>query len=355
MMTAYEQERRVALRAVAAANRIARTIQNDFLSSDTDAIAKADASPVTVADFAVQALVVAYLHSAFPNDLFIAEESTSALKADSNLRSTVANASGLSEERVLNLIDLCSFDGSVKGRRVWVLDPIDGTKGFIQGRQYCVALGLVDDGSVALGVLGCPNLTAEGMKELDFRSITDDIVTGYLFHAVRGNGSWMLGETDIPEISFDADISMLKDNSLPMGEQCYVSSTTSAIEASICESVESAHSRHEISAKVSNLLGVKNPSIRMDSQAKYGCMARGDVGIFLRFPKDGYVENIWDSAPACIVIEEAGGKVTDGRGRALNFSLGRKLDNDDGIVATNGKLHETVIAAVQKAMSEMPV
>lgn len=51
-------------------------------------------------------------------------------------------------------------------------------------------------------------------------------------------------------------------------------------------------------------------------------------------------------------MEEAGGRVSDGRGRPLNFALGRKLDNDDGIVATNALVHDEVISAIQQALRE---
>jgi 3'-phosphoadenosine 5'-phosphosulfate (PAPS) 3'-phosphatase len=92
--------------------------------------------------------------------------------------------------------------------------------------------------------------------------------------------------------------------------------------------------------------------MRMDSQAKYGAMSRGDFHIFMRFPRGGYIENVWDHAAGVVDIEEAGGRVTDGRGRSLDFTKGKFLNNDDGIVATNVQLHDAVIAAVQGAIAE---
>ena len=56
--------------------------------------------------------------------------------------------------------------------RYWTLDPIDGTKGFLRGDQYAVALGLIDDGEVILGVLGCPNLpNSDGSRGAIFSAV----------------------------------------------------------------------------------------------------------------------------------------------------------------------------------------
>jgi 3'(2'), 5'-bisphosphate nucleotidase len=54
-------------------------------------------------------------------------------------------------EQVCNWIDHNRVD---PGRCFWTLDPIDGTKGFLRGEQYVVALALVVDGQVQIGVLG---------------------------------------------------------------------------------------------------------------------------------------------------------------------------------------------------------
>lgn len=204
-------------------------------------------------------------------------------------------------------------------------------------RQYCIALGLIEGGLARVGVLGCPNLPLAGMD-----ATKNDPNLGCIFHAEQGEGTWMLSEGHV-----NGD-----PTAAPAGKRCTVSNIADPSWTAFCESVETGHSSHELSARVATILNVTAAPLRMDSQAKYGCMARGDVSIFLRFPRGGYVENIWDSAPAAIVVEEAGGRVTDGRGRPLDFSLGRKLDNDDGIVATNGHMHDAIIAAVQQAMRE---
>jgi 3'(2'), 5'-bisphosphate nucleotidase len=85
----------------------------------------------------------------------------------------------------------------------------------------------------------------------------------------------------------------------------------------------------------------------MDSQCKYGCIARGDAEIFMRLPvNDQYVEKIWDHAPGYLLVKEAGGVVTDINGKDIDFSRGRTLNMNRGIIATSKSLHPFVIEAI---------
>ena len=89
----------------------------------------------------------------------------------------------------------------------------------------------------------------------------------------------------------------------------------------------------------------------MDSQAKYGAVARGDAALYLRLPSPkspDYREKIWDHAAGTIIVEEAGGKVTDMFGKPLDFTSGRKMENNRGIVASCGLIHERIIQALIK-------
>ena len=81
---------------------------------------------------------------------------------------------------------------------------------------------------------------------------------------------------------------------------------------------------------------------------KYAAIARGDVEIFMKFARCGYKEKIWDHAAGVLIVEEAGGVVTDARGQPLDFSKGVFLEGlDRGIVACSGAvLHEKLIGAV---------
>ena len=89
---------------------------------------------------------------------------------------------------------------------------------------------------------------------------------------------------------------------------------------------------------------------RMDSQAKHGVLARGGAEIFVRLPKPGYCEYIWDHAAGFVVIEEAGGRLTDIDGREIVFSLGAKLSPSvRGIAMTNGGMfHDRLLSAFKE-------
>jgi 3'(2'), 5'-bisphosphate nucleotidase len=88
----------------------------------------------------------------------------------------------------------------------------------------------------------------------------------------------------------------------------------------------------------------------MDSQAKYAVLAAGQGEIYLRMltpSRPDYKEKIWDQAAGSIVIEEAGGRVTDLHGKPLDFTLGRTLAQNRGICATNGLLHEAALKTLE--------
>jgi len=90
--------------------------------------------------------------------------------------------------------------------------------------------------------------------------------------------------------------------------------------------------------------------VRIDSMAKYGALARGDTDMYLRFPPATYREKVWDHAAGVAVVTEAGGVVTDGAGQPLDFSAGRFLDIEGGIVASSTpELHAQLLAAIANA------
>ncbi len=95
--------------------------------------------------------------------------------------------------------------------------------------------------------------------------------------------------------------------------------------------------------------GVVKQPLRMDSQVKYGILSRGEMArVFMRFPPPSYREKIWDHAAGVVIVEEAGGKVTDAAGDRLDFSLGRYLDGmKGGIVAAPPAVHERIIKAIR--------
>ena len=322
---ALESERRVAVQAVLKACTLCRTVQRNLVSDET--LAKKDRSPVTVADFGGQAVVSVELTAGFPDLPMVGEEDASALRAgegaalrDKVVRSVQAVKPDLTPDQVLAAIDYGTHPGGAAGR-FWVLDPIDGTKGFLRGDQYAIALGLIDAGQVVLGVLGCPNLPLDSRRP--------EGPTGCLFIATQGAATVMRSLDD--------------DRELPVR----VTDVDDPAQASFCESVEKEHSKHSDSAKIAATLGVTAPPFRIDSQCKYAAIARGDSSIYLRMPtRADYEERIWDHAAGWSVVTEAGGRVTDIAGHDLDFSIGRTLRSNKGVVATNGRLHDRVIEAI---------
>ena len=114
------------------------------------------------------------------------------------------------------------------------------------------------------------------------------------------------------------------------------------------ESVEKAHTHRGVSGQVAEQLAVVADPVRMDSQCKYGLLAQGAAELYLRIPRDvNRSENIWDHAAGSLLVEEAGGRVSDLDGLPLDFGRGRTLAANRGIVASNGAVHEAVLAAIR--------
>lgn len=314
-------EAAVAARAMSEAARLARGIQVDA----ADRATKADESPVTLVDFAVQAVVASRLAAAFPDEALVGEEDAGALRRPDQaaLLTRVAEAARrvvpeLDDRRLLEAIDRGRGE---PGARFWTLDPIDGTKGLLRGGQYVVALALVVDGVVRVGAIGCPRLTLT----------TSGGAAGGVAIAVREQGSWWM----------------------PFGDEAVtplrVSAITSPTGMRIAHSVEESHSDQGRLAGLRAALGVEAATVAMDSQAKHVLVAAGEAELMMRLPRGGYKEAIWDQAAGTLLIEEAGGRVTDLAGRPFDFSTGRRMTANDGVLASNGRVHDAVLAALATA------
>jgi 3'(2'), 5'-bisphosphate nucleotidase len=316
----YEQERRIASEIVAKVCGLTSRVQ-DWIVAAGDSLAKGDRSPVTLADLAAQVVVSRRLAESFPDDPLLAEEDSGALEDSTGMADRVfeqvrENLPQVTREAMVEALDRGDHGG--EAGRYWVLDPIDGTKGFLRGDQYAVALALVVDGTVQVGVLGCPNLPAPDSAKRQ----------GFLFGATRGAGA--ASHALDGQIQGEIQVDEIKD----------------AAGAVLCESVEAAHAAHSVQGRIASRLGITAPSYRIDSQCKYAVVARGEASIYLRLPRDtSYREKVWDHAAGSLVLEEAGGRVSDLHGRPLDFSHGRLLGNRQGIVCTNGTIHEEVLAA----------
>jgi 3'-phosphoadenosine 5'-phosphosulfate (PAPS) 3'-phosphatase len=324
MSRRYEWEREVAVQAVREAARLCWAVAGEI---SPEVLAKKDKSPVTVADFGSQALIARTLLEVFPDDPIIAEEDSAELRLPENatildqvlrhvrdVRAAGASDMAPDGEEVCRWIDR---GGTSEYRdRFWTLDPIDGTKGFLRGEQYAVALALITEGQVAVAALACPGLDA-------------------VFYAVRAEGAFVLPLEARAE----------GDAGPPV--RAHVSGHDDPAAARFCESVESGHSAHGDAASIAARLGMTAPPLRMDSQAKYAIVARGEADIYLRLPtRADYREKIWDHAAGALIVAESGGTVTDIHGKPLEFHHGRELVANRGVVVTNGRLHDRVLEAI---------
>ncbi len=326
-----------ALRAVGKAAWLARQVQRELVSP---ALTKDDRSPVTVADFAIQAVVGCLLLQAFPGGCLVAEEDSSALRNPKNGRTlelVAAFASRLLPEATPDLI--CEWIDYGQGKPAgsfWTLDPVDGTKGFLRKEHYAVALAYIVDGQVQVGVLGCPNLAET--------SHTDKDGTGSLVIAARGQGSWMTPLFGVGSWQVTMDTA----NGMSF-QRLYVSTLSDPTQARILRSVESGHTNVGQIDEFSQALGVQILPQHMDSQAKYVILAASHGDLYLRLlspDQPDYREKIWDQAAGSLILEEAGGRITDLDGLPLDFTTGRSLNHNRGILASNGLLHTAALRAL---------
>ncbi|PZO45968.1 MAG: 3'(2'),5'-bisphosphate nucleotidase [Phormidesmis priestleyi] len=320
----FEKEKSVAIAATQAAATICEQVRQTMVP---EAIEKKDKSPVTVADFGAQAVVCKALAEAFPNDPVVGEEDAGELKTPemaARLQQVTDYVKQVAPEATPELVSQWIDHGNGKvADRYWTLDPIDGTKGFLRKDQYAVALAMVADGEIKVGVLACPALTLD---------LAGESVTGILFVAVRGEGATMQalagGEPERIKVTNSADTEHFR----------------------FVESVEAEHGDQRLQQAIAQAAGITTDSIRMDSQAKYGAVASGNAVLYLRLPSPkypGYQEKIWDHAAGVLVVEEAGGRVTDMYGKKLDFAKADRLDTT-GVVVSNGEIHDQVLLALKQ-------
>lgn len=319
----YQREKQVAIEAVTLAAKVCQQVRQTI---QPEAIEKRDRSPVTIADFGSQAIICKLLSEAFPEDPIVAEEDAVALSqpdmAPYLMQATQHVQSVISEATSEAVIEWINRGNGQVGSRYWTLDPIDGTKGFLRGEQYAVALALIEDGEVKVGVLACPALSIDAESD-----------QGTLFAAVRHQGATMsslAGGTPRPiQVVSSDDVENFR----------------------FVESVESGHGDHRQQEAVAKAIGINAESLRMDSQAKYAVVACGRAGLYLRLPSPktpNYREKIWDHAAGVILVEEAGGQVTDMHGKPLNFALDYQLTENQGVVVSNGSCHAAVLTALKE-------
>ena len=340
----YQKELEVATLAVKRASMLTKQLSDSIVqTAKSGTLTKDDKSPVTIGDFALQAIINHAIKLNFPNDEIVGEEDSQELQENNSLADQVLSliikiqkeTSGYNDivgtltdkNKVFESIDFGNSQGGLKGR-FWALDPIDGTKGFLRGDQFAVCLALIEDGKVVLGVIGCPNLL-ENIVSNDEHSG----VVGGLYSAVKGVGSFYS--------------ELFKEGAEPLSQQKRIKmqNQTDPSQLKVVEGVEKGHSSHSTQTEIKAKLGF-DPTTVLDSQVEYCVLASGQADIYLRLPvNETYREKIWDHAAGNILIYESGGQVGDVTGAPLNFGNGRTLDSK-GVIAANKGIFDKVIDAV---------
>ncbi|MCA1620751.1 MAG: 3'(2'),5'-bisphosphate nucleotidase CysQ [Acidobacteria bacterium] len=238
--------------------------------------------PVTQADRTVNELIVGALRERFPEDGILAEESV-----DTSRR---------------------------MGReRVWMIDPIDGTKGFIAGTgDFCVQIGLAVGGRAALGVLYAP-------------------ATDVLYWAARGHGAWVLRPTS------EAD----------RGARAERLGVTAETEPARMRLAESRSHRGPRMESVVRALGVRAEVRSHSVGIKVGLLVERQADLYIHL--SGKTKQ-WDTCAPEAVLAEAGGRMTDLWGEPLRYNTADVL-NRDGLVASNGAAHEVVVERLRALLA----
>ncbi len=236
-----------------------------------------DVEPVTQADTIANDLIVTGLKREFPDDGILAEESV-----DTKRR----------------------LDKS----RVWMVDPLDGTNGFIDGNgDFAVQIGLAEDGSVVLGVVYQP-------------------LTGVLYRAVRDGGTW------IERPNFDP-------------EQVHVSDKKTLSEMRLAASRSHRSPRMN---KVVTQLGFQDEVQRGSVGIKIGLLVEQQCDVYIHLsPRTKQ----WDTCAPQVILTEAGGRITDLFGYPLNYNV-PDVQNRNGLVASNGVSHDRIIETLAPLLNE---
>jgi len=321
----------VARSAVGEACLVARDVQRGL--EQVREITKDDRSPVTVADFACQAVIGKRLRDELGRDvILVGEEDSGYLRDDDHelvARATLAAVQDVwpdaTHDQMLDAIDVGA--GDTHHGSFWTLDPIDGTKGFLRGRQYAISLAYVERGDPVIGVLGCPNLPTDFSRPFD-----EPDNRGAMYFCIRGSGVWEIDPAD------------------PLGDATEIKrfDHEAGQAITVCASVEKAHSSVSDMDRILEHIGEPSEPVRLDSQAKYAVVARGQADAYLRLPtRKDYVERIWDHAAGALIAGEAGAYVTDIHGRDLEFSHGRGLEKNKGVVCAPPRVHGLLLGAIE--------
>lgn len=317
---------RAACRAATVCQQVQR--ESDFTGTPQS---KAGGEPVTVADYASQAIILREIGAEFPNHGILAEENAAHLNAPENrgVPERVAALVGAALGERASVADVSRWidhPGDPAERYRWAIDPIDGTKGFLRREQYAIAIGVLDGGEPCAGVLACPNLPVDPADPNGPR--------GVLFSAARGAGAFQRPLAGGPSRRI-----AVRASADPAGVR-------------VLGSVEASHGDPRLIDLLVRELGLGGGVVRVDSQVKYGVLARGGAEVYLR-PRSSptWRDLVWDHAAGVLIALEAGGRASDMDGAPLDFRAGRKLEHNRGVLCTHGPLHPLIVDALRRIES----
>lgn len=290
---------------------------------------KAGAEPVTIADYGAQALICRAIQQHFPADGIIAEEGgaqfASIVQPEDQQEIADLMSAVLGESvSVAKVIAWLDYGRNQTAARTWLIDPIDGTKGFIALRHYAIAVGLLEDHRVIGGVMGTPGYQG--------------VAGGALFHAWEGR----------------AYVEPLTGGT---SRQIHTNQRTDPATVIVAQSVEKAHSSQDAMSRVRQAAGLSSAQIKaLDSQEKYALVAAGEADLYLRLPHADkpFPHRVWDHAAGQALVEAAGGIVTDVDGTPLDYSHGAILERNRGMVVANAALHPRVLEAIAAIGLDQP-
>lgn len=315
--------------AVRQALTLCRKVQiKSIMSLDKFSDDKQDSEPVTIADYGSQALIGRALSQHFPDDAVLSEEAGSQfleLTNDNQKAEIISFLTNIldvnvSQEDIVEWLDAGSDKTS---DRTWIIDPIDGTKGFINMRHYAVGIGIVEKGQAVGAIMGTPLYDDD----------PEDENYGALFYIENG-----------------------KTYRQPLDEReaqvLHVSDRSENIR--VVQSFEKKHASKSRMANVREKAGLADAHVEnLDSMVKYAMVAAGDAEVYMRLPNLSSTRPhmVWDHAPGVALVLAAGGMATDVDGSPLDFSHGKTLPNK-GMLISNGKFHDKLVAATQKLLEE---
>lgn len=268
---------------------------------------KEDQTPLTIADLASQAILLGTIGDVRPGDRVHAEEEEESVLAGDraervrDVMEEVLKTTISPEE----LKDRIRYRGLGESGAKWFVDPIDGTKGYIKGLFYAIAVGRMQNGHITEAWMAVP--TGEARMEA---------ITGRLFVAQRGNGVRKFRCEEGVEEKFEK----LSPSDSDDRERLSVIASRAHDTVDLPPAVDQSKWRVEL--------------LSMDSQAKYAALASGAAELYPRKPSKSYGAFYnWDHAAGALLVEEAGGKVTDLEGKPLDWTRGDRLTGNTGIFA----------------------